>query len=44
MFVSREEKLANMVIEVDQEVPNEVLQKISSFSWVHYVRLVEPIV
>jgi L-serine dehydratase len=44
MFVSREEKLANMVIEVDQEVPNEVLQKISSFGWVHYVRLVEPIV
>jgi L-serine dehydratase len=43
MFVSREEKLANMVIEVDQSVPQEVIEKIKSFSWVHYVRLVEPI-
>ncbi len=43
MFVSREEKLANMIIEVDQDVPLEVLEKIRSFRWVHYVRLVEPI-
>lgn len=43
MFVSREEKLANMIIEVDQDVPNETLEKIKSFSWVHYVRLVEPV-
>jgi len=43
MFVSREEKLANMIIEVDQDVPPEVLEKIRSFKWVHYVRLVEPI-
>ncbi len=43
MFVSREEKLANMIIEVDQDVPQEVIEKIKSFSWVHYVRLVEPI-
>jgi len=43
MFVSREEKLANMIIEVDQDVPEDVLNKIRSFSWVHYVRLVEPI-
>ncbi len=43
MFVSREEKLANMIIEVDQDVPEDVLNKIRSFNWVHYVRLVEPI-
>ncbi len=43
MFVSREEKLANMIIEVDQDVPEDVLKKIRSFGWVHYVRLVEPI-
>ncbi len=43
MFVSREEKLANMIIEVDQDVPQEVIEKIKSFSWVHYVRLVEPV-
>lgn len=43
MFVSREERLANMIIEVDQDVPQEVIEKIKSFGWVHYVRLVNPI-
>lgn len=43
MYVSREEKLANMVIEVDQDVPSCVLDKIRSFKWVHYVQLLEPI-
>lgn len=43
MFVSREERLANMIIEVDQDVPQEVIEKIKSFNWVHYVRLINPI-
>lgn len=42
MFVSRSEKLANMVIEIDQDADGETLQKIASFPWVKFVRLVEP--
>jgi len=42
MYVSRSEELANMVIEVDQGMDEEILRKIASFSWVKFVRLVEP--
>jgi hypothetical protein len=42
MFVSRNETKANMVIELDQAIDTETLQKIESFSWVGFVRLVEP--
>ncbi|MBI4428959.1 MAG: L-serine ammonia-lyase, iron-sulfur-dependent, subunit beta [Ignavibacteriales bacterium] len=44
MFVSRNESLANMVIELDQSVEEATLKKISSFSWVKFVRLVEPMI
>jgi L-serine dehydratase len=42
MFVSRNETKANMVIELDQAVNGETLKTIDSFSWVRFVRLVEP--
>ncbi len=42
MFVSRNETKANMVIELDQAVNGETLKTIESFSWVRFVRLVEP--
>ncbi|MCI0708421.1 MAG: L-serine ammonia-lyase, iron-sulfur-dependent subunit beta [Ignavibacteriae bacterium] len=42
MFVSRNETKANMVIELDQAVNAETLQKIESLSWVRFVRHVEP--
>ncbi|HLF20189.1 MAG TPA: L-serine ammonia-lyase, iron-sulfur-dependent subunit beta [Bacteroidota bacterium] len=44
MFVSRNETLANMVIELDQAVDDIALKKIKSFSWVKFVRLVEPMI
>jgi L-serine dehydratase len=42
MYVSRDEKLANMVIEVDQAIDRETLKKIESFKWVKFARRVEP--
>jgi L-serine dehydratase len=42
MYVSRNDRLANMIIEVDQNVEPYTLEKIESFSWVRFVRLVEP--
>ena len=42
MFVSRTETKANMVIELDVAVPAEVIEKIQALAWVHFVRLVEP--
>lgn len=42
MYVSRNEKLANMVIEVDQAVDKDTLKKIESFTWVKFARRVEP--
>ena len=42
MFVSRNENLANMVIELDQAVDEKALKKIASLSWVKFVRVVEP--
>lgn len=42
MYVSRNEKLANMVIEVDQAIDKETLKKIESFTWVKFARRVEP--
>lgn len=44
MYVSRNESLANMVIEVDQAIDEETLKKIGGFKWVKFVRLVEPMV
>lgn len=44
MFVARNEKLANMVIEVDQPIDDGTLGKIESFSWVKFARRVEPMV
>ncbi|GJQ20137.1 MAG: L-serine dehydratase, iron-sulfur-dependent subunit beta [Bacteroidia bacterium] len=44
MYVSRSEKLANMVIEVDQPIDKETLKKIESFPWVKFARRVEPMV
>jgi hypothetical protein len=43
MTVSRSEKLANMVIEMDHKVENDTLGVIQSFPWVRFARLVEPI-
>lgn len=42
MYVSRNDKLANMVIEVDQAIDKGALKKIESFSWVRFARRVEP--
>lgn len=42
MFVSRSETKANMVIELDQAVSDETIEAIRAFSWVKFVRLVEP--
>ena len=44
MFVSRNETLANMVIELDQAVDDITIKKIESFSWVKFVRPVEPMI
>lgn len=44
MYVSRNETLANMVIEMDQPIDEVTLKKIESFPWVKFVRLVEPMV
>ncbi|MBI3579169.1 MAG: L-serine ammonia-lyase, iron-sulfur-dependent, subunit beta [Ignavibacteriales bacterium] len=42
MFVSRMENVANMVIELDQALDEDTLKEIGNFSWVKFVRLVEP--
>lgn len=42
MFVARNENLANMIIEMDQHVDKETVEKIASFHWVKFVRRVEP--
>lgn len=42
MYVSRNEKMANMVIEVDQPIDRETVKKIEVFPWVKFVRRVEP--
>ena len=42
MFVSRRGRTANMVIELDHTVEPETLRVIEAFSWVQFVRLVEP--
>lgn len=44
MFVTRTEHLANMVIEVDQSVPQALIEIIRGFSWVKFVRLVQPLI
>ncbi len=44
MYVARNEKLANMVIEMDQSIDKETLKKIESFRWVKFVRRVEPMI
>ncbi|MBI2619936.1 MAG: L-serine ammonia-lyase, iron-sulfur-dependent, subunit beta [Ignavibacteriales bacterium] len=44
MYVSRNEQLANMVLEMDQSVDKETLKKIESFPWVKFVRRVEPMI
>lgn len=43
MYVSRNEKLANMVIEMDQPIDKDTVKVIESFRWVKFVRRVEPI-
>lgn len=43
MYVSRNDRLANMVIEMDQPIDEEALKKIESLGWVKFVRQVEPI-
>jgi len=43
MYVARDEKMANMVIEVDQSIDRETLKKIESFKWVKFARRVEPV-
>ncbi len=42
MFVSRNENMANMVLELDQELDEATLKKVHDFSWVKFVRLVSP--
>lgn len=42
MFVSRMENIANMVIELDQALDDDTLREIKNFSWVKFVRPVEP--
>ncbi len=44
MYVSRNENLANMVIEVDQAIEDATLKRIGSFKWVKFVRVVAPMV
>jgi L-serine dehydratase len=44
MFVSRTESQANMVIELDQAIEDETLNRIASFPWVKFARRVEPMV
>jgi len=44
MFVSRNDTLANMVIELDQAVDEATLARVRSFSWIKFVRLVQPMV
>ncbi len=42
MYVSRSEKLANMIIEMDQPIDKGTVRTIESFPWVKFVRRVEP--
>ncbi|MEK6565386.1 MAG: ACT domain-containing protein, partial [Bacteroidota bacterium] len=42
MFVSRNENMANMVLELDQELDEATLKKVHDFSWVKFARLVSP--
>ncbi|MEX1139307.1 MAG: L-serine ammonia-lyase, iron-sulfur-dependent subunit beta [Bacteroidota bacterium] len=42
MYVSRNEKLANMIIEMDQPIDKDTVRTIESFPWVKFVRRVEP--
>jgi L-serine dehydratase len=42
MYVSRNEKLANMIIEMDQPIDKDTVRTIESFRWVKFVRRVEP--
>jgi L-serine dehydratase len=42
MFVSRNEKMANMVIEMDHAIDIGALGKIESLSWVRFARMVVP--
>lgn len=42
MYVSRNEKLANMIIEMDQPIDKDTVRAIESFPWVKFVRRVEP--
>ncbi len=43
MYVSRNENMANMVIEVDQAIDKESLKRIETFPWVKFARRVEPL-
>jgi len=42
MFVSRNENMANMVLELDQSLDEATLKKVHDFSWVKFARLVSP--
>jgi len=44
MYVSRTEKKANMVIELDQPITASSMERIRTLTWVQFVRLVNPIV
>lgn len=44
MHVTRDETTANMVIELDQLLDAESLETITSFPWVRFARMIEPLV
>jgi len=44
MYVSRSERLANMVIEVDHPVEPRTINAIRTFPWVRFARLIAPMV
>jgi len=43
MFVSRTERRANMVIELDQALGDPSVQKIQNLSWIHFSRMLTPL-
>ena len=43
MYVSRSDRRANMVIELDHAISEVAVQKIQSLTWVHFSRLLTPL-
>ena len=43
MSVTRKEKMANIVIEVDHDIPQELIDEITLFKWVMFIKTVYPV-